>query len=475
VSARSAARSAALAVVVAGALAAPAALDPREPADGARALGPHAGALVRALPARPALATDQVAVSRAPGVQAEVAVAADPSNPDVLVAGSGTFEPGMRVYSTMDGGATWASDSLPRPGALCGYGDPAVAVGEEGRQFYAFLAGRCDDRTPTRVSLALATRAGAAAEWTTRQLSIEGAASFNDKEALAVDTSPASPHRGRLYLSWSRLWIPTGAFEVVVSHSDDDGVTWSPAARVSGSGGSSQTFSSLAVGGDGTLYVAWLTFDRVIKLDRSTDGGDHFGTDVQVGYLSQHPSVLCRAAGTVVAAQAKRCVVPAPLVSVDPARGRVYVTFGAAGTTGREQNVYVSAYDAATLRPLLTRRRINPPDAKAPSDQFMPASAVDASGVLWACWYDTTGDAARKRVRYRCSASSDGGATWTPPQWAATAFSDETRRAAASFQYGDYAGLAVAGGRAHPIWTDSRDLASLGEEIYTTTLGLELP
>ena len=445
------------------------------PAPHGRALGPHAGALLRALPARTALPSDQVAVSRVPGVQAEVAVAADPANPDVLVAGSGTFEPAMRVYSSLDGGGTWSSDSLPAPRGLCAYGDPALAVGEAGRQFYAFLAGPCGG-TPTRVSLALASREGPDAEWTTSLLSIEGAVAFNDKESLTVDTAAASPHRGRLYLAWSRLWIPTGAFEVVVSHSDDAGATWSPAVRVSSTGGSSQTFSSLAVGADGTLYVAWLTLDRFVKLDRSTDGGDHFGTDVQVAYLPQHPTVRCRAAGTSVAAQAKRCVVPAPLVSVDSARGRAYVTFGGAGTSAREQNVYVSAYDAATLRPLLVRRRMNPADGATPSDQFMPASAVDAStGTLWACWYDTTGDRARKRVRYTCSASSDGGATWAPPQRAATAFSDETRRAASPFQYGDYAGLAAAGGRAHPVWTDSRDLAALGEEIYTTTLDLELP
>jgi len=35
--------------------------------------------------------------------------------------------------------------------------------------------------------------------------------------------------------------------------------------------------------------------------------------------------------------------------------------------------------------------------------------------------------------------------------------------------YGEYQGLAVAGGRAHPIWTDSRSLGTLKEEIYSAT------
>ncbi len=37
-------------------------------------------------------------------------------------------------------------------------------------------------------------------------------------------------------------------------------------------------------------------------------------------------------------------------------------------------------------------------------------------------------------------------------------------------EYGDYEGLAVAGGVAHPIWTDTRRLRTLAEEVYTTTL-----
>jgi hypothetical protein len=45
-------------------------------------------------------------------------------------------------------------------------------------------------------------------------------------------------------------------------------------------------------------------------------------------------------------------------------------------------------------------------------------------------------------------------------------------RRATSFEYGDYAGLAAANGVAHPMWTDTRDLASNGEEIYTTALQL---
>jgi hypothetical protein len=153
-------------------------------------------------------------------------------------------------------------------------------------------------------------------------------------------------------------------------------------------------------------------------------------------------------------------------------RGRVYVTWGAAGATGTEENVYVSSYDAATLAPLVTGRQVNPPDVMV-GDQFLPASAVDEStGRLWTCWYDTTGDRTRRRTRYTCASSADDGATWSPPQQAAAVFSNETVRRATTFEYGDYAGLAVAAGIAHPMWTDTRELAVNAEEIYTTALQL---
>jgi hypothetical protein len=86
------------------------------------------------------------------------------------------------------------------------------------------------------------------------------------------------------------------------------------------------------------------------------------------------------------------------------------------------------------------------------------------------CFYDTGADTTRRTARYSCTASADGGATWPVARPVASVASNETHKPAIDFQFGDYEGLAVAGGVAHPIWTDGRDLAARGEEIYTTTL-----
>ena len=105
----------------------------------------------------------------------------------------------------------------------------------------------------------------------------------------------------------------------------------------------------------------------------------------------------------------------------------------------------------------------------------MPASAVDRStGKLWVCFYDSAGDRRRERVFYSCTASADGGKTWPRPVRVASSPSKEAAREAFSilfeFEFGDFQGLAVANGIAHPMWTDTRDADILGEEIYTTVL-----
>jgi hypothetical protein len=462
----------ALLAAAAAAVAIPAARAPSNSLLLGRALAPQGGTAAVVAPARAAAATDQVDVSHARNPQAEVAVAVDPSNSGVLLAGSNSFSPAMQVYSSTDGGASWTSEPLPRPESLCSYGDPAVAIDAGGRQYYASLAGECSGSSTPRVVPALATRPDASAAWTTHALQIRGATVFNDKEAIAVDVSAASPHLGRLYLTWARLIVASNTLEIALSHSDDGGTTWSPAIKVSPAHATSETYPSVGVGADGSVYAAWLTIDQRVLVARSTDGGDHFGDPAGVVTGGRMPFGLCHFGSAAIPAQPKRCIAAAPLVSVDRTSGRVYVTYSAATRSRGPQDVFVSAYDGA-LAPLFMGRRVNAPDGAVASDQFFPAAAVDqGDGRLWACWYDTTGDRTRKRTRYTCSASRDGGATWAAPVPAATVYSNETGRAATAFEYGDYAGLAVADGIGHPVWTDSRNLATLGEEIYTTALQL---
>lgn len=449
----------------------------------------------------------EVDVAPARGIQAEVAIASDPVHPDVLLGAANSLDSSsftalsnlMRTYSSTDGGATWTG----QPGPLatpyngrkrCNAGDPAPAVDLQGRQYLAFLASACvtlEDLLLTShefdvARLEVAERPDPTAPWRVTQVYPVRSARFDDKPAIAVDRSPSSPHAGRIYVAWTR--ITPGAHRspsrdlIVVSHSDDGAATWSAPVVVPDDPTQETTFASLAVDASGTVYVAWTTIGRRIQVDRSVDGGDHFGADVLVGEAPGLPgggNVACDLPGAYgIPAQARRCITTTPTVQVDSRAGfdeHVYVVYSAPDRGGHAQDVLVHAFDASLVS-LAGSRLVNPPDTGR--DEFMPATAVDDAGRLWVCFYDTGADRTRRTVRYSCTASADGAQTFAVPRAVASVASDETKRPASEFQFGDYEGLSVGGGVAHPMWTDGRAVKTLGEEIYTTTLtpaDLQLP
>lgn len=244
------------------------------------------------------------------------------------------------------------------------------------------------------------------------------------------------------------------------------------------------TFAGVATAPNGDLYVTWiddhvrlkggqhsqLASERVL-IARSTDGGEHFSRPVLVAEpMRTAPS--CRTGSWSIPASPDLAVSAAPTVLVDQARDRVDVVFDHFGCNG-SLDVSLASF-STTLSGRPTQRQVNPPDGRSPSDQFLPAAAYERqTGDLWVCYYDTRADPQRQRARFDCQLSTDGGRTFGEPVAAASTSSDETAAGAThggGRDYGDYESVVAANGTAHPFWTDSRQLARLGEEIYTTTL-----
>jgi hypothetical protein len=238
-------------------------------------------------------------------------------------------------------------------------------------------------------------------------------------------------------------------------------------------------YPSIATGPGGEVYVAWHPFeqDRLL-LALSLDGGDHFGAPRLIDVKRNRST--CPASWPIPA-QARRCVRPNPVVTVDTGqgayRGRVYVTYENQANDGT-QDVYLAAFDHV-LKPVLGapagRRVVVGSRARRlryRADQFWPVAAADRwTGTLWACFYDTAGDRTRRRTWFSCTRSRDGGGHWMRIARVASVASDETARWASPLQYGDYEGLVATDGTAHPIWTDTRRGRSrLREEIYTTSV-----
>ena len=462
-------------LVVAGGIAHPVWTDSRD----LRARGEEIYAAAFPLSLASAAPGRQVDVSNAPGSQNEPAIAVDPSNPNVLIASSNSVISPQSVYTSVDGGGSWSAQAVPadRPDGRC-LGDPAVTIDTGGREYFAFLRDvPCGGPEPS-VGLFVATRAGPRGGWFVPGQPLAGplqAGESNDKPAITADTSASSPFRDRAYVVWARS-RSSEPQAIVLSHSDDGGATWSAPTRVDDSRVDSG-YPSVATGPGGEVYAAWHPFDEDrIVVAASFDGGEHFGGARTVDVKRSRSS--CPASWPVPA-QARRCVRPNPIVSADssegPYRGRVYVTYGNKASDGT-QDVYVAAFDRS-LSPVLgapAGRRVaigrRPRRLRYRADQFWVASAVDRqSGVLWACFYDTAGDRTRLGTWFSCACSASGGSRWSAIGRVASVRSDETAPWASPLQYGDYEGLAVSDGIAHPIWTDSRRGRSpLREEIFTT-------
>jgi hypothetical protein len=400
-------------------------------------------------------------ISRAGGIQTEVAVAADPSAAGILFgAANESLEPTIRVFSTTDGGRTWSSKAGP---ALdpnkCAWGDPSVAIAPDGRQYVAFTEkSSCARGASLTPYLVVASRAAPGQEWTVRRVAPpEGEFGFDDKPAIAVGRD------GRAYVAWSRL-LKSNQQTTVVSSTEDGGKSWSAPQPVDPSLVQPQLVT-VAAGAPGTLYVAGVDASG-LWIGRSTDRGRTF-TVKPAGDLPGSQAAACIVAGDfVVPQQARRCVGPNPTLSLG--KNRVYLTYGVNGAD-QTQDVGVAVFDPS-LKPL-ARGPVGPTEEKA--DQFWPASTVDAeTGRLWACFYDTTGDSEREQAWYVCTSSADG-RTWTKPVRASgrsvnpnVLWSDATVFGFGdTVGYGGYTGVAASGGFVHPLWIDSHDEGN-SEEVF---------
>jgi hypothetical protein len=423
-----------------------------------------------------------VNVSRLPGPQTEPAIAVDPRNPQVLLAGSNSVGEGtMRIYTSSDGGGSWqttTTHAAPEdPFASCA-SDPSVAIDSHGHQYYAFgRAMPCRADAPQRIYLT--TRDGPTGAWAEPALIAPlGRAHLDDKPAIAVDNSPGSRFAGRVYVAWTRVQR-NASFVVLLSHSDDGGKTWSRPVRVNRTG-KELSYASVAVARNGSVYVAWDDVGEFsLQLARSTDGGMRFGPQVRVASFAGITIPHC-GAGIVIPALPRTCVNANPVVTVDASggrySGRVYVSYARTEFRGN-QAAHVGVFTSALKRlypdaESREGRPVAPAPREAHAEQFWVQSAVDqTTGVVWVCYYDTLGDPRRRRARYSCTASRDGGRTWLKALRAAEVASDATQPGATG-GYGYYQGLAAGHGAAYPIWTDTRELVSAGEEIFTSRLTL---
>jgi hypothetical protein len=260
--------------------------------------------------------------------QNETAIAVDPNNPNRVVAAANDYvtrtwactisgtpcsalgDGYSGTYFSNDGGHTWCCASsdpahlgtlIPGVQRLAGGpydagGDPALAFDSQGNVYYAGL-GFNRTSPPNTVAVNKGTFDGSGhLTWgpPTFINPTTSPSTLNDKEWIAADWHLASPHRDRVYVSWTRfLFNPSnGSYvqsPIFFAYSTDGGQTFSEPQNISGNVLYDQG-SRPIVGYDGTVYVIFEGATRLATLDstyivKSTDGGATFGKPVKVAEL----------------------------------------------------------------------------------------------------------------------------------------------------------------------------------------------
>jgi hypothetical protein len=294
-----------------------------------------------------------------------------------------------------------------------------------------------------------------------------------DKEALAVDTSTASPFNGNVYICWARF---TGFQDhLKVARSADHGESYQiadlgPASNMQG--------CNVATAPNGDVYVSWRTFDHNPKNDnpqdsaifvaRSSDGGETFGAHVKVARFVDYRQVQSRAIPSF------RTFADTTL-AVD-ANG-VYVTWQQKnGAAGADVMVSRSKTNGASWEAPVTP---HPPFGH----QLFPYFA-SAGGTLSVAWFDSRSEPAfnpNGPVTGRCPSGATTGAGCTGMDvfyaQAATGvagaltFGPELRLTSQSFNpnlfgsikaispfIGDYISMNATATSAYVVWTDNRDV-----------------
>jgi len=351
----------------------------------------------------------------------ELAIAVHPTNPNLLLAGSNDYQISFKgnaailqvpsgFFFSSDGGGTWIDGELPLRGSLGG-GDPAPAFDLKHNQMvFASLSFVCGQLAPicTRGNLMFASSPlgpnasapTAPIVWQERIVA-SGTASdlaaqqhFLDKEWIAVDNYPASPHFGNIYIVYQQFRTESGSYDespTMLVKSEDGGLNWTRPLEISGrspayctfqdddddtaTGGANSTqantegpedpfacdqdgFSYPIVAPDGTLYVQFDNeqnlaayelpqhYDSQIMLVKSRDGGDTFEGEL--------PTAANQAGCVHVAAQAPGrprpgfstpCVVPVHIVNKEDS----YDNFSAGGAGAAVPDYPINVAGRTTL------------------------------------------------------------------------------------------------------------------------------
>ncbi len=427
--------------------------------------------------------------------QNEMTIALDPNNPARLLAGANDYRNDLAacgVYGSTAAGASWtdigATGTTVPPGFVAG-GDPAAAFGPDGTGYFVCLGFTPATNATSTTGLFVVKTTDLRSLAPAQPVIVTAAGGtdpargiFNDKEYITVDTRPASPYRGRIYVTWTRfafdrLLDAQGAESylespIVLRYSSDGAAGWSATVSVTDAAHNFNQGSVPAIGPNGEVYVVYENGNTPtevgqVMVSKSVNGGVTFQPPVKVGDLYEICDHL-NVDGRCALKNSEWRVNSFPSTAVDANDGTVYVVWG--------------DYRTGNADVLLSRSRDGGKTWSAPvrvstdvttSDQVYPWVAVPEDGAVHVMYQqrDDTIPQNRLLTSY-LSTSRNHGSSFAKALLVSSGPSDPNTDFDGTF-IGDYNGLAASSKAVHPIWTDMRGLEqpnSPNQDAVTTTV-----
>jgi|GEM_PF-575134 hypothetical protein len=421
-------------------------------------------------------------------------MAVNPGNPmDLLVTGNdyncelqfGNPYSGQGIYASTDGGMSWSHTCLNTLANNGGCGDADVGYGLNG---VAYATGvDCQDQ-PGAVVFATSTDNGVT--WSQPAVAVN--ALFPNglvvKDRLAIDTNAGSPYVNTIYISATQFNQYFGNHSgISVSHSTDGGMTWiTTAVDPEATFPVLDNFSDLAIGSDGTVYVAWMRCravgsesdcggaGAVFLLSKSTDGGNTWSAPVVITTVTLvRDTCYCGFYG--ILPNTTEPVTNYPVIGIDnsagPYMGHLYVAGYTWTGKYMEVGVATSTDGGNTWSKLV-------PVAPSPNshDQFFPWLSVSVTGTVGVTWLDRRNDPSNISYQTFAAVSTDGGASFSAPRILtnpASALSNPNNDGLDGHVMGDYTGNVWDGATLYAAWMDSRNGATMQTEVggYTCSAG----
>ncbi len=441
--------------------------------------------------------------------QNETAVAYKTTHPQIAVAAANDYvSGGVVVMRTSNGGQSWASTRITPQffgtRDFCNGGDPGVAYSRKDGAFY--LSQLCFFRALPYSEVHVFKSVDDGRTWTPGRQAAVAASNysngnvdesiFNDKELIAVDNNPGSPHYGRIYVTYTKFHIQPDGFSdycpLQLSYTDSIPTqnpaltSWSHTAIQpdnpggDGTGSSANQFSDPVVESNGTLDVGFVSencndsIDPHLLFQRSTDGGQTFlANAVQIDKPGQYTDFDDGTGSDTIPPTNFRAP-NTPSLAYSPRTGKLLFVYQ--NNINRPTSAADISYQTSTDGGLTwSDARFLSTDSSgqpAANDQFFPWAASTESGRFYVIWFDRRLDPNNVRINTWQAVSGNDAASFSSAKISSQDWNPNDGFFSSGAFIGDYNALAASDQQVYPVWTDGRNDAigetGIGEtDIFT--------